>query len=217
MSKSRLLWLAGLVVIVQGSAPSGSARAADVRYLPEETDLVVSVHLEQICAASLVLAEPGTLDQFRILLNQLANDLPAWSFLRDVGFDAFRDFKRIRFACTRGQVLNASLVIIEGDFVALKLRARLTDIAKSSPGKLKVSAAAGVTIYEIADRRHYVALVNDTTLLATANREALTDALATCRRVQKSGLPKPLATLLETVGDAPSIMPWPLASPCPDC
>src|SRR5581483_9157519 len=86
---------------VPGFGPS--ARAADVKCFPDDTELVVTVNLKQIRTCELVAREKDALDQPRALLNRWAGDLPVLRCLRDAGLDPFRDLTAISLAGPRGK------------------------------------------------------------------------------------------------------------------
>jgi hypothetical protein len=154
------------------------------------------------------MKETDALDQPRAMLNRLADDLPVLKCLQSAGLDFFRDLTSITFAGPRSKNLRARFLIIEGDFDALKLTELLADRAKASPDALKVGASGGAAIYEIgtaAETRNYAVLVNKTTLIAAATREALTDAMARSDGSKKSGLKPGLKTLLQATSDKQSI------------
>jgi len=206
MLTPRHRWVGALVVGMAVLCPA--ARAADVKYLPDDAELVFTVNLKQIRTSERVMKETDALDQPRAALNRLADDLPVLKCLQIAGLDFFRDLTSITFAAPAGKKPRAKFLILEGDFDALKLTDLLADRAKASPDALKVGPSGGAVVYEMgtaAETRNYAVLVNKTTLIAATTREALADALARSDGSKKSGLKPGLKTLLQAASETESI------------
>jgi hypothetical protein len=206
MLRPRYRWVAALVVAVAVLCPAASA--VDVKYLPDETELVITVSLKQIRTSELVMKETDALDQPRAVLNRLADDLPVLKCLQIAGLDFFRDLTSITFAAPAGMNPRAKFLILEGDFDTLKLTDLLAARAKACPDALKAGPSGGTVVYEMgtaAETRNYAVLVNKTTLIAATTREALADALARSDGSKKAGLKPGLKTLLQAASEKESI------------
>jgi alkylhydroperoxidase family enzyme len=199
--------LAALVLALAILSPCSPARGADVRYFPDDTELVLTINLKQIRNCELVAADKDALDQPRAMLNRWAGGLPALKCLQDAGLDLFRDLTSISAASPRGKDVSADFLILSGDFDALKLTHRLAEVAKAKPDICQVVTRSGATLYEMrADGKHsHVALVNKNTLIAAPTSEALTGALARADGSRKSGLATGFQALLEATNDKQSI------------
>jgi alkylhydroperoxidase family enzyme len=200
--------LAALAFVLGAPGPGTSARAADVKYFPDDTELVLTVNLKQIRSCELVAREKDALDQPRAMLNRWAGDLPVLKCLRDAGLDPFRDLTAISFVGPRGKEPKVSFLVLEGDFGALKLRESLADLARRSPATLRIATSGGDTTYEMGaagNGRHHAALVNNTTLIVATTKEGLTEAMARSDGTEKTGLPSQLRTLLGAANDKQSI------------
>jgi hypothetical protein len=207
MLQSRGLCLAILALGLVAICPLSPAGAADFKSLPDDTELVLTVNLKQIRTSELVRSEKDALDEPRALLNRLSGDLPVLKCLQEVGVDFFRDLTSISFAGPRGKKIKTTFLIVEGDFAALKLNGKLAEAAKAKSETIAITTWSGATVYEIgaANKRHYAALVGNSTLIAATEREALADALARADGSKKSGLSKALGKLLDTIDEKPSI------------
>ena len=185
-----------------------SARAADARYFPDDTELVLILNVRQVLNSELVRREKAAREHLTSLLNQFAGEHPALRCLKEAGADFPRDLSSITFAAPRGKGLAAGLLILEGDFGAERLGAALAGVARASPEALKIDRAGRATLYEIAapaGRRYHAALVSEHTLVVSTARVAVTDAVARSDRRAKSGLRNELTTLLSLNAGEPSV------------
>src|SRR5262245_52163056 len=187
MSKVGLFILTCVTALV---AVLGAARAADSKLFPDDTEIVVSIRPKQIAAAELIAGEKGALDQPRAVLDGMAAGQPIFKLFRGAGIDAFRDLTRVRFAGPGGKEFKATLVSVEGDFAAIKLRDKLSTAGTNG---VKVTRSGRTTVFEIGaggENRQFAAFVNETTLVAALSPEVLADVLARSDGSKKSGLPK---------------------------
>ena len=201
----RLFVLPALALLI---ATCGSVHAADVKCFPDDIELVIGVNLKQIRTCKRVLLEKDALDQPRAILKRVAGELPVLGCVQDAGLDLVRDLSDITFAGPQAKEPLITFLVLEGDFVALKLADRLAAFAKTRPERIKSMVSGSDTIYEMTGAGkavHYAALVNGATLIAATTREALTDAMARCNGSRKSALAKGLKTLLEAGDDSQSI------------
>ncbi len=203
----RPLCLVALALSLEAICPGASARGANAIYLPDETEVVLTINLKQLRSCELIKGEKSALEQFGAILNRLTGDVPVLKCLRDCKLDVTNDLTRITFAGPHGKEIQPRFLVLEGDFTALKLDSVLAATARTNPNSLKISTSGDITIYEIAvaRRRNYAALVNKTTLLAATTRESLTDAFARASGAKKSRLAKGLRALLDATNDKQSL------------
>src|SRR5215813_5246908 len=117
----------------------GAAHAVDVKCLPDNIEVVVSVNLKQIRTCKRVLREKDALDQPRALLKRAAGELPVLACVQDAGLDLVNDLSAITFACPQAKEPLVTFLVLEGDFVALRLQDRLAGLAKTQPEKVKLT------------------------------------------------------------------------------
>jgi hypothetical protein len=179
------------------------ARAADVKCLPDDAELVVTVNWQQIRNSELLKGQPDALDPVKELLEQFPGVRLAQQGFKEVGFDVFRDLQRITYAEPRGLNPKSFLLILEGKFDAARWQA-----AAEKGGTIKAIPSGKDTLYEITPhggQRVYAGLANPTTLLAAPTQPGLADALARLAGTRKSALNKELKRLLENAGDVQSV------------
>jgi hypothetical protein len=130
----RLFVLPVLALLV---ATYGSAHAADVKCFPDDIEVVIGVNLKQIRTCKRVLSEKDALDQPRAILKRLADEVPVLACVQDAGLDLVGDLNVITFAGPQAKQPLITFLVLEGDFVALKLADRLAALAIRHPEKIK--------------------------------------------------------------------------------
>src|SRR5215470_9034222 len=112
------LTLAAALAVALTALP---ARAADaVKYLPDDTQAVVSFNVRQFLDSALV--KKANLDK------ALERDAGAQNVLKDLGLKPLKDVERVLFA--RGASDEASAVIFQGTFDPAKLHAKAEAVLK---------------------------------------------------------------------------------------
>jgi hypothetical protein len=196
----------GLVALVAGLAVVSTARALDPKYLPNDTELVFSINLKQILESELFQSKKDAVAQAKAVLEGQAGDNPIVKYLKDAGFDVFRDLQSVTVANNGGQEPTA--IIIEGSFNPAKFKTTAEKAARDNPGTLKVSTAGANTLYEITppgDKAAFASLIGDKVLYAAKSKEELTDGLARIAGAKPSNLKKEYAALLSTINNKQSI------------
>jgi len=157
------------------------ASAAEVnKYLPEDTEILVSLNIKQILASP-VLKQIG-LEQIKDALNSVEE---INSVLKDLGFDPLKDLDGVLISSPGGNDQDKGLIIIQGQFDLAKFKAKGEQAAKDFAENLKIHKVAdGVggtfIVYEatIQDQPSlFVALANKTTILASPGKDYVVDAL----------------------------------------
>src|SRR5258707_14679513 len=98
MLKQRRTCLAAVALTFGALLFPSPARAADVKYLPDDTELGFTVHWKQILDSELVKGQQDALDPAREMLEQFPGVRPARRGLKDAGFNLFRDLHRITYS-----------------------------------------------------------------------------------------------------------------------
>ncbi len=190
--------LASLACVALLSAPG--ARAAEIdRYLPEDTEQIVTFNVKQMVSSPII--KKYALAPLKELID---NTEEAKATLQDLGFDPFKDLDRITVASPGVQAPDKGLVIIHGRFDAAKFKAKAEESAKAYSDVLKIHKtkdAKGdeVLLYEVtppeSETPLFVALASDKTLLVSPGKDYVVDAL---KRKQPPVLKnKDFQTLLE--------------------
>lgn len=204
MSRSCLSYPAAIVWAVVAFLSAAPAGAAEVKCLPDDTDLVVVVNLKQIFNSELVKSQPDAVGELNDVLGHFAGIHRVQRYLKEVGIDAFRDLESITYAYPPGKDSGPNFLILEGEFSAVKMN----DAARAAGSTVRVSKSGSDTVYEITPRgekRFYAALVNPSTLLAAATEDSLVNALAQASGSKPSALKKEVRRVLESAGARQSI------------
>ncbi len=207
MMLRRSLWLCALSVF----AAAAPARAADLdKYLPEDTEMVVSINVRQILDSDFFKKNVG--DAARDALNGVDQ---APEVLKDLGFDPFKDLDRVIVAAPGGAEKDRGLVIAHGRFDLDKFRAKAEQVSKDEPDILKIhkisdGADGKFLVYEVTVNEQapavFVALADATTLLASPGKDYVVDAM---RKLSSKEAPvlknKQMQGLLERMNDKQSV------------
>ena len=207
MMQRRSVWLCAVGVL----AAAASARAGEVdKYLPDDTEMVVSFNVRQILDSDFYKNNVG--DAGREALKNLGD---AEQILKDLAFDPFKDLDRVIVAGPAGGGEDRGLVIVHGRFDLDKFRAKAEDAAKGYPDNLKIHKISDeqggkFLVYEVTPNEQaapvFVALADATTLLASPGKDYVVDAM---RKVNAKGPPalkdKQMQALLEHVNDKQSV------------
>src|SRR4051794_11368579 len=84
-------------------ATCASTHAADIKSLPDDTEMAIVVNLKQLRSSKRAASEKDALDQPRAMLKRLAGELPILGCLQDAGLDLVRDLNAITFAGPQGK------------------------------------------------------------------------------------------------------------------
>jgi hypothetical protein len=131
------LTLAAALAVALTALP---ARAADaVKYLPDDTQAVVSLNVRQFLDSPLV--KKANLDK------ALERDVEAQKVLKDLGLNPLKDVERVLFA--RGPSEEDSAIIFQGTFDPAKLHAKAEAALKEKKDYLKIHKGDNGTFYEV--------------------------------------------------------------------
>ena len=183
MFRQRFLAVQALGLTVAALLLSAPARAAEVidKLLPNDTETVVSLNIKQILNSSLGKKLP--VDKLK---DALKSQGEVSQNLEDLGFDPFTDLDSIIFAGSSGKEPDKGLVIVHGKFNVKKFQDKAEEVAKDMKDVLKIhkieGASGGTTnLYEVnapgQDQALFVALPNGSTLVASAGKDYVLDAL----------------------------------------
>jgi hypothetical protein len=185
------------------TAPARAAEVVD-RLLPNDTETVISINLKQILNSPLGKKMPtDKIEEAIKSQDELAKNL------QDLGFDPLKDLDSIVVAGSSGNEPDKGLVIVRGKFDVKKFEAKAEEVAKDMKDVLKIhkvpDGLGGTTkLYEVnppnQDQALFVALPNGTTMVASAGKDYVLDALDKVAEKKKTVLKnKDLADLLKRI------------------
>ncbi len=175
----RFAILALLAVLAPATVHAADAPELD-KYLPIDTEIYVRANLKQAFESK--LAKAG-IEQVRDLLKNLED---VNEVLKDLGFDPFSDLESMTVAAPNSNDQDRVLVILHGKFNLDKFKAKGEEVAKNQGDLVKLHKVADgsggqVTVFEVRipaqDQSLFVALANDTTVLASPGKDYVADAI----------------------------------------
>jgi hypothetical protein len=190
--------LFGLMLALVVILPATPARAGEVdKYLPDDTEVVVTVHTKQI-VESPVFKKLG-LEQAKQAIKDMGD---VNEVLKDLGFDPFTDLDRLVVATPGGDDGDKILMIAHGHFDLDKFKAKGNDAAKTNGDILKIhKREKGPVIYEVKppdqDNPIFVALPDKGTVLVSPGKDYIVDALKKIDNKTATLKSRELATLIE--------------------
>jgi hypothetical protein len=185
--------------LVLALAAYTTARAADPKTLPSDTELLVTINVKQILNSPLVKANQAAVNQGKKTLEDQYGDHPAMQLIKKAGFDLFKDMDTFTITTNGGK--DPSAIIVEGKFNATKFPAAVEDLARENPNTLSITKQGGQAFYEITpagEKALYATLINNKVLIAAADKEALTGAMARLEGTKKTTFKREFASLLST-------------------
>jgi hypothetical protein len=215
-SRTRLGGLAALLILCWTAAGPG-AGAADLKYLPEDTEIVLSLNFRQIVDSPLVKAQKDAAAKVKMRVEDALAALVEKAFgenkevqkyLKATGFDVFRDLNAVTVALRGGHDKKVALAIIEGNFDPEKFHAAAAAAVKDHGDVISVSESDNYKIIEVSapnDHSGVVVLVNKNTILAGPSKDRVKAALVRARASEPGKLKKELKLLLATTSDKESI------------
>jgi hypothetical protein len=132
-----------LVVLAAFLLPAW-ARAAELhRYLPDDTELVVSLNVKQLLSTKFL--KDSAAEAFKGLLD---NSDEAKDLLKDLGFDPLKDLHRVLIASPGAVEADRGLIILQGEFDVAKFKGKADELVKNQ--KVTLHKVGEQSIYEVA-------------------------------------------------------------------
>lgn len=204
MLRNHPVWLACLALAAAVFATQASA--ADTKYLPDDTEIILNINFKQILDSDLVKAQKDVLAQVK---QQVENNIPgdAAKYLKAVGFDVFRDLGSITVGMPGKKDEEAGFIVIEGTFHPKKFYETAEQAAKDFGDHLKITKSGEFKVLEVQDKGKtvYVSMINKTTILVAMQKERMTTALSRAAEGVKGSLKKNVKELLQTTNSKQSI------------
>jgi len=189
---------------------ASQAGAFDPKLLPGDSEIVVTVNLQQILNSDLLKANKELVDQGKGLLVQQLENNPAKKYLDKAGFDLFRDLVSITFANNGSKNLEKnSFLVIEGKFDVPKFEAAIDDLARDAGANIKVDKVGSFRLIEVSpperEKRGYATLVGNSHLVISPDRDTVTSAIQRVQANKTADLKQAVKSVLETVTNKQSL------------
>jgi hypothetical protein len=209
MIRHRHLFTGLLTALLLGSASAGPAAEID-KYLPEDTETILTVNVRQILDSPLI--KKHALAAARDALKNLDE---VQDVLKDLGFDPFKDLDRVIMAGPGGTEKDRGLLIVHGTFDLEKFKAKGEEANNNNGDILKIhkvpdGRGGQHLVYEVdipdQDLTLFVALASKDTLLASPGKDYVVDALKKTGRTARPVLAnKEFQALLEKIDSRQSL------------
>ena len=188
---------AGLTLVVFAAIPVRSARAIEPKYLPADTEAVVTLNLKAILESDLAKAHKELFAKAKDKLKDKVDQSPAKEYLEKAGFDVFKDLHSITIAGNGGKDTDKIFLVIEGNFDTDKI----LDVARNAGNDVKVSSVGKVPTLEISagedQKTIHAGILNEHVILAAGTRALLTEGIARSNSAKATVKPA-LKNLLNT-------------------
>ncbi|MCE9530749.1 MAG: hypothetical protein K8T89_06440, partial [Planctomycetes bacterium] len=185
------------------------ARAIDPKYLPPNTEIVITVNVKQILESDLLKDKKDLVDQVKAMVKDKINESPAKELLEKADFDPFRDLTSITVTGDGSKDVDSGVVCIEGKFNPEKLADVAKAVAEKDGDKVKITKAGNVTIVEVVpndnEKPFYAAIVNDSMIVGGLSKDAITKTVARINGGKASTLKPAIKSLLETTNNKQSM------------
>ncbi|MCS7046970.1 MAG: hypothetical protein NZO58_11485 [Gemmataceae bacterium] len=205
MALSRRLGMAALVVAL-GAWLAASARAVDPKYLPGDTEIIISINFKQMRESEIAKQYKEILEQARGALEGQLQTIPAAKYLEKAGFDPINDVHAITVASNGSKEVENGFLVIEGKFNLEKINAALQELERESGDVLKISKIGATKVYELTppqgNLKIYAAFVNNSTLVVCPTEAGLKGALS---GNNNRGMKETIKALLKTTSSKQSI------------
>jgi hypothetical protein len=187
------------LVILAAAFPLAPAARAQTKHLPPDTEAILTLNVRQVLEADLVKGQKGLLKN--LLDNFVNQNEEAQKYLKDLGFDVFRDVDRVTLAVPAAADPSKGLIIAAGRFDAKKLSAVARDAAQAHGDVLKVTRSGQHELIEVTPpggegKEVHLALAGPGTLFVAPTKAGLKQALARASGDQEPQLKKEFKELL---------------------
>jgi hypothetical protein len=187
MSRSRI-GAAVLALVLALQTGSGVRAAEPDKYLPGDTEQLVTINFRQILDSALV--KKFGLDMLRDLIKSEEN---VSEVLKDLGLDPFKDLEKLQIAGPADVEGDKALMILSGKFDVEKFKTAGEKAAKDHGEVVKIHKITvkedPFLVYEVnlpdAGQTIFVSVVDKTTILGASAKDYLIDALKTKGKKQE--------------------------------
>jgi hypothetical protein len=182
MAKKWFHWQSGLLAALVALTLATPVQAQGIKYLPKETEVIVSVNLKQVWNSKLVKDYSALIKQLQGLFNARIEDNPiAAELKKSLGIDLFNDVDQITMGLSHwGRKPTNSLMVLEGKFDQAKFNATGNQAAKEDPEVVKPILIANTTVFQITPPQgdiFFMAMPSKNTLMIAATKEDMTSAI----------------------------------------
>lgn len=198
--------LAGLAVVL-GAA---NAQAQQLKLLPSDTELILTVNLQQILKSEILKSNKALVDTLKEKLAGQLEDKGVAKYLQKADFDLFRDLKSVTLGIPGGaRPPQEAFIILDGNFNTEKIEAAVAEADKETGGgALKTVRIAGIKAYEVApkdEKTIYIGVLNKKTLIVAPSKADFSEAVGRLNGTKEPSIKAEIKNLLDTVNAKQSL------------
>ena len=189
-------WSSALVCLALGLASAAPARAADIeKFLPKDTDVVISLNVQQVLESSVV--KKSALD---LIKTSLATNKEAQEAFTALGLDPLKDFSRISVGLgIQDPSKPNAIVVIDGRFDVTKINDTLETLVVKDAKKFAKDKVGDRTIYKITTPDQPVMFfspIDSKVLVFGTSKDYIATAFEAVKGTRTPEIKKELADLL---------------------
>ena len=174
------------------------ARAADVdKLLPNDCECVLTVNVGQLLSSELNKKHGLLKMEELIKSNEGIQD-----HFKSLGLDPLKDIASVAWASSDTGDASKALIIIHGKFDPKKFEAKADEVVQTYGDVLKIQNVGPSRLYEISipgQSPYFVAVVDPSTIIASAGKDYMIEALNKAAGTKKSEVKKELVELVRKV------------------
>jgi hypothetical protein len=195
-----------LAVLV--AAPAVQAQASKI--LPADTELVMTVNLQQILKSEVLKSNKTLVDLAKAKITELLDDKGVNEHLKKANFDIFKDLSSVTVAVPGGRNPEEAFIVLEGKFYADKIEAAVMEASKGgSDVKVKTVKIANINAFEVTpkdEKTMYVGILNEKMMIACVTKADFAGAVARANGTKTSTFKAEVfKSLLQTTSTKQSI------------
>jgi len=178
--RSIAFWAPALAALLALSLGT-SARGQGVKYLPNDTEVIINVNLKQVWNSKLVKDYNALIKQIQGLFNaKIEGNNIAADFKKSLGIDPFKDVDVITVGMTEFSKDTKNLVfVLEGNFNPEKFTATFNAKAKDEPEVYKSMTIGNATVFQLTkagEEPFFLGLLDKSILVMSKTKEGMTTA-----------------------------------------
>jgi hypothetical protein len=181
MRFARRLWIAAACMLALVAAPA--VRAQAMKILPPDTEMVVTVNIQQILNSEVLKANKTLVDLAKAKINEQLDDKEIGKYLKKANFDVFKDLSSVVVAMPGNRDTDDGFIVLTGKFDADKIETAVLEASKEAGADVKVKSVkiANTPAWEVTpkdEKTMYVGILDKKTMLACTSKADFAEAVA---------------------------------------
>ena len=115
-----------------------AVQAQGTKILPADTELVVTVNLQQILKSEVFKANKTLVDIAKAKITEVLDDKEVGKYLKKANFDIFKDLSSVTVGYPAGRAENEAFLLLQGNFDSEKIEGAIMEASKEAGAGVKV-------------------------------------------------------------------------------